>query len=326
MAVVVAVTVTLESAGCGGAQKHLTRALTPFSPLGNLRLWIDPNSPAAMQVAVWRARGQITAAGAIERIADKPTARWLTGDQPPTETAAAIVTSAARTGAVPQLVLYDVPHRDCQNYSSGGASNFSGYLTWVRQVARGLGQNPAIVILEPDAVDQAVSGCLPRHEASQRYALLSQAVTILKRLPRVYVYLDAGNSAWLPARRILGPLKQSGIAHADGFALNVANFQTTSASISYGQTLARRLGSRHFIIDTSRNGNGPPAGNGPNHWCNPPGRALGTPPTTNTGNPFVDALLWIKYPGASDGQCHPGDPPAGAWWPTYALSLARSGH
>jgi len=313
----------LGCAGCGDAPKHPVQERADSSPLGNLRLWVDPASPAATQVAVWQARGNTAAAAAIQRIAREPTAEWLTGDQPPRQAAAARVSSAARSGAVAQLVLYDIPNRDCQNYSSGGANDASSYLNWVRQVAQGIGQNQAIVIVEPDAVDQADSGCLPRNQASLRYALLSQAVAILKRLPHVHVYLDAGNSAWLPARRIAGPLRRSGIAHADGFALNVANFQTTAASIAYGQSLARRLGKQHFVIDTSRNGSGPP-GSGPNHWCNPPGRALGTPPTTHTGNPLVDALLWIKYPGASDGECRRGDPPAGVWWPAYALSLASA--
>jgi endoglucanase len=83
--------------------------------------------------------------------------------------------------------------------------------------------------------------------------------------------------------------------------------------------LAGALGGKHFIIDTSRNGNGPLSG----AWCNPPGRALGTPPTTGTGEPIVDAFLWIKRPGESDGTCE-GGPAAGRWWPEYALELARN--
>jgi len=287
---------------------------------------VDPNNPAAVQAAVWRSQGNTAPAAAVQRIAREPTAVWLTGDPESVRTTTQTVAAAARSGAAGQFVLYDIPDRDCQNYSSGGASTASGYLDWVRAVAAGIGRNPAIFIVEPDAVDQAVSGCLPGDQISLRYSLLSQAVSTLKRLARVHVYLDAGNAAWLPAARIVGPLERSGIADADGFALNVANFQTTSASIAYGQTLSERLGGRHFIIDTSRNGNGPPPGSGSNHWCNPPGRALGTPPTTDTGNPLVDALLWVKYPGASDGQCNPGDPPAGNWWPAYALALARGGH
>ena len=71
------------------------------------------------------------------------------------------------------------------------------------------------------------------------------------------------------------------------------------------------------MIDTSRNGRGP-AGT----WCNPKRRGLGARPTTETSNPRVDALLWIKVPGESDGTCN-GGPPAGHWWPGYALGLAR---
>ena len=42
--------------------------------------------------------------------------------------------------------------------------------------------------------------------------------------------------------------------------------------------------------------------------CNPPGRALTTPPTTNHPDPLVHGMLWIKPPGESDGICRPGEP------------------
>ena len=80
------------------------------------------------------------------------------------------------------------------------------------------------------------------------------------------------------------------------------------------------MGGAPFVIDTSRNGAGPAPGD---DWCNPPGRALGPAPTGQTGDPAVDALLWIKRPGESDGSCN-GAPPAGAWWPEGALALARA--
>src|SRR4029450_13638083 len=61
------------------------------------------------------------------------------------------------------------------------------------------------------------------------------------------------------------------------------------------------------VVDTSRNGRGPwtppadhPAGD-PQDWCNPPDRGLGLRPTLNTGDPLVDALLWVKTPGESGG-------------------------
>ena len=71
-------------------------------------------------------------------------------------------------------------------------------------------------------------------------------------------------------------------------------------------------------MDTSRNGRGAAPGGA---WCNPPGRLLGAAPTASTGNPLIDGYLWIKRPGESDGTCN-GGPPAGTWWPAYALELA----
>ena len=99
----------------------------------------------------------------------------------------------------------------------------------------------------------------------------------------------------------------------------------------------------HFIIDTSRNGQGPwtpPAGVYPDaqDWCNPPGRGVGIRPTTDTGKQLIDAYVWIKVPGESDGQCSRGlgagtnvvdpiwgqvDPAAGQWFPEQALELAK---
>jgi endoglucanase len=94
----------------------------------------------------------------------------------------------------------------------------------------------------------------------------------------------------------------------------------------------------HFVIDTSRNGQGPwsaPAGvyPDPQTWCNPPDRGIGERPTTNTNNPLIDAKLWVKVPGESDGGCTRGtpgpedpargmiDPPAGAWFKEQASEL-----
>lgn len=120
------------------------------------------------------------------------------------------------------------------------------------------------------------------------------------------------------------PLRRAGIEAADGFAVNVSNFQTTAASTEFGKQLSAKIGDKSFVIDTSRNGNGPYSGGAPEeNWCNPPGRALGETPTTDTGDELVDAYLWVKRPGESDGDCK-GGPKAGDWWPEYALGLARA--
>ena len=321
---VIALAVGIAAAASGGAGKHPRSRPHPRpDPLASLRLYVDPNNPAAVQAATWRASGDDADAVTIERIAAEPTPRWFADSSDPEAAAAAVVDAAAARGAVAELVLYNIPRRDCSGYSIGGAASGREYLAWARRVAQGIAQHPVIVVLEPDAIPQAADGCLPPDQAAARYRLLAQAVAILKSNRRAHVYVDAGNAAWLPVGRIVGPLRRSGVAQADGFALNVANFQTTRATIAYGRRIAGRLGARHFVIDTSRNGNGPPRATGVRRWCNPSGRALGSAPTTHTGDPLVDALLWIKPPGASDGACGQGEPPAGTWWPAYALQLAR---
>ena len=104
-----------------------------------------------------------------------------------------------------------------------------------------------------------------------------------------------------------------------GCSQSVVKYFSTSDNVAFGNDLSRRLGGKHYIIDTSRNGLG---GTSNGAWCNPSGQALGTPPTTRTGMPLVDALLWIKQPGESDGTCN-GGPRAGQWWADNALALAQ---
>ena len=161
-----------------------------------------------------------------------------------------------------------------------------------------------MIIVEPDAL---ASGCGARH--------VRRAVKRLERLPRAAVYVDAGHSRWQPVKTMARRLRRVG---AQGFALNVSNFRATDEIVAFGTELSSRLNDMHFVIDTSRNGQGPYK----TEWCNPPGRGLGAPPTTETGNPLIDAFLWIKTPGESDGECGKA-PKAGRWWPRYALGLAR---
>lgn len=53
----------------------------------------------------------------------------------------------------------------------------------------------------------------------------------------------------------------------------------------------------------------------------PAGPSARQRPAQSLGESQVDALLWIKTPGASDGECGRGEPPAGTFWPDYAVGL-----
>ncbi|MFD3515215.1 glycoside hydrolase family 6 protein [Streptomyces sp. NPDC058657] len=284
--------------------------------------WVDPESSAAKQVAEWTAQGRTDDANQIRKISERPVANWPAGDDPAPDVRR-VTTGAAKEGRTAVLVAYNIPHRDCGQHSAGGAADANAYRTWIDSFARSIGDASATVVLEPDAVPHIVDGCTPAEAHGERNALLTGAIDRLKRQPRTKVYLDAGNPAWIDdPGKLVDPLKRAGIGKADGFSLNVSNFQRDKQVKEYGAQLAGLLGGAHFVIDSSRNGAGPLPGSRGDAWCNPTGRALGTPPTDRTGDPLLDAYLWIKRPGDSDGECR-GGPPAGTWWPDYALGLAR---
>jgi cellulase/cellobiase CelA1 len=71
--------------------------------------------------------------------------------------------------------------------------------------------------------------------------------------------------------------------------------------IGYGEAISGLTNGSHYVVGTSRNGAGP-APDSELDWCNPSGRALGTPPTASTAGAHADAYLWIKRPGESDGS------------------------
>jgi endoglucanase len=317
----VAVLLTLTSCSAGQAKRAASS-----NPLNGQLYYVEPHSPAAEQARKWRGEGKATDAALMEKIAAQPTATWLAGPNQNQAFVQTLTDAANEDGRSALLVAYDIPGRDCGSFSAGGAESASAYRSWIGQVAAGISSRRATVILEPDAVAQTLNGCVTGSQARERYALLKYAVKTLKAEGHVTVYIDAGNSGWIkPARRMVSALRKSGIAHADGFALNVSNFYTTQTTTAYGDELSRALGGTHFVIDTGRNGNGSDTNPKDDRaWCNPPGRALGANPTTSTGVSGIDAFLWIKQPGDSDGPCRTGAPAAGSWWPEYALELAKN--
>ena len=293
-----AAVLAVVAAGVLGCAQQTDRALHPDPPAVTYRplthpfqgakLAVDPDSEAAH----WQRAHE---AGWMAPISDEPQARWINSPQD-LDTLPTLLAAARDQHALPVLVAYWVPNRGCSKHKQG-APTAAAYQAWIRSLIARLGSTRAVVVLEPDAVP---ADCFD----AARGRLLAQAVRELSAAGQS-VYIDAGHARWKSTGDMAERLLASGITEAEGFAVNVSNRQTTAASIAWGRELSDLVGKRPFVVDVSRNGIGPPP-DGPGgaaQWCNPTHQALGAPPTTHPDAPGVDALLWIKRPGESDGKC-----------------------
>jgi endoglucanase len=380
-----------------------------------------PDSDAVKQITGEFRSGDLLDTLRLGLMEATPQAVWFTSGTPADVQAAVHKTmqQAALTSTVPVLVAYDIPHRDCGGLSAGGAPDTASYRAWIDAFAAGIGSRQAVVILEPDSLGlipntQNADGtpdtsCQflvpdpsnpngpgipdPTIPDTDRYAQITYAVDSLEsHAPAASVYLDGTHSAWLNVGEASARLTKAGVARAQGFYLDVSNYQLSPNLVRFGtwiseclayttlvtpgdygncpneywnggplpsldaqlfgewngvaldanhpwsdtsptQTLntsainlryANMLGTVaptvHFVVDTSRNGKGPldtaPFAIAPydqpssvlgaltsGNWCNPSGAGLGLRPTANTGVALLDAYLWVKTPGESDGSC-----------------------
>jgi endoglucanase len=355
-------------------------------------------------------QGKVKEAILLSEMVTTPQAVWFSGakqagvQQSPREVEGKVretMFEAVLQRATPILVAYNIPGRDCAQFSSGGALDDAAYQAWISGFAKGLGYGKAVVILEPDALANLPSDCAVFGTANypftdaERLADINFAVTALAADPNVSVYLDAGHSAFQSVGTIAQTLVAAGVQKARGFFLNASNYQYGLNNVAYGtwvsdcialgagsltydyadncpnqywnggpagteiatllgaftgvalspygvwsdtttnpalnksgpdaryaSMLGTTVATTHFVIDTSRNGQGPDAMqsysaapyNQPSNvistlqagnWCNAPSAGLGLRPTADTSSvsPLLDAYLWVKTPGQSDGQC-----------------------
>lgn len=410
-------------------------AQTPRTLPADTRFFVPTPANGSVQQFEQLARhGKFEDAFLIAAMESSPQAVWLTGGTPSEiiGTVVKVMREATLQRAVPFFVLYNIPGRDCGSYSAGGAQDTPTYEAWISAISTAIGDQKAVVLVEPDALANLPSDCgypstvNSTQLTANRYTQINYAVTALEGQPQTFVYLDAGNSAWHAVGDMAARLATAGVFQAQGFFSNVSNYRLSnyethfatwiSQCLAFGtnpadggwrlghynycasqyyspdgqvdpnniatwtysdqwytSSLGTAIPTTHFVVDTSRNGQGPldasvyaaapynqPAAVvgtiASGSWCNPPGRGLGTPSTANTGVPLLDAYLWVKTPGQSDGTCDAAggarawdyaayalggwptdptaqslfdplwgldDPTAGAWFPQQALQLAK---
>ncbi|MEU9303873.1 glycoside hydrolase family 6 protein [Streptomyces sp. NPDC048269] len=200
----------------------------------NTRFYVDPDGDAAHQAVTDLLHRDLEGAKSMAKLASWPEAAWFTDGTPEQVESRVrdLVRRAERTRTVPVLVAYNIPLRDCSQYSSGGAQSDAEYQAWISAFARGLGRNKAVVILEPDGLANLPSDCGPDSDptgaiTTGRFADLNHAIDALERQPNSVVYLDAGNSHWRSVGDIAQRLLQAGVTRTQGFSLNVSNWPPT---------------------------------------------------------------------------------------------------
>jgi endoglucanase len=306
------------------------RAVSPGgNPLAGATFFIDRDSGAASrQAQAWR-WSHPQWASLLDVIAGQPgTQRFggWNGPDPQGDVSAYLARAAGQEpGTVPMISTYRVVNGHCGNYTPP-PSEMAAYDRWISGFARGIGNRRAVLFLEMDSL--ITMGCLSPRGVTLRAHELRDAIAALSFCPHLVTYLDAGAADAGQPSRVARLLRRAGVALIQGFFLNSTHFDWTSKEVRFGERVSRLIGGKHFIVNTGENGQGPIVPRDRVHkgnevLCNPPNRGLGPRPTTNTGYPNVDAFAWTSNPGESGGQCVPGAPPTGAYWPQYAIGLVR---
>jgi endoglucanase len=268
-------------------------------------------------------RGRREDALKVLRLAETPQFKWFgMWEQPVIGKLRGMFEQAG--DSVPLLAVFGDEHQGCGSpgtNTSGGLGQNTRYRSWIDQVARGIGSDEVVIAFEPDSL--GLIECLRPSLRAPRLRALAYGVTALSKLPNATVYVEAGAPDWQDVRTMARKLRAVGVSRVRGFMLNATHHVTTAKNLRYGAKLSRAVGGKHFIVNTSHNGNGPLYRNGHTIWCNPPNAAAGPLPTTDTRHPKADAFLWVERPGYSNGSCNGGPARVGAWWEQRAIQMVE---
>jgi endoglucanase len=233
----------------------------------------------------------------------------------------------ADPGSIPIITTYFLYQAGYCESSSEIVAHRPTFERQVDEVAAGIANRPAVMLLELDAIGSsscmARSGALPQWEADIRYEIQKVAA-----LPHTVVYVEGGYSDGSSPQYTAKVLNAVGVQSIRGFYTNDTHLNWTIDEIRWGDEVSQLTGGTHFIINTADNGRGPkknphPVKQGNEDLCNPPGRGAGPTDTTSTGFPAVDAFLWVHVPGSSSGSCN-GGTPSGTFFLGRALTEAQN--
>ena len=389
-----AVTSTFAAAAPNYTGASITVNRTATGPNPNPNRVDNPYAGATVyNNSQWRANA---AANGGSAIANQPTGVWfdrisaIAGNSSPTTGSMgladhlnAAVTQDAANGSsalVFQMVVYNLPGRDCAALASNGELGPNDlpryqneYINPIRDILRRpeYANLRIVAIIEIDSLPNLVTNRTTRPTGTAQCDVMfanngyvngvGYALAQLGSIANVYNYVDAGHHGWLgwtdnfgasvDMMRTAALASGSTLANVHGFITNTANtsalqepyitvdattrnstwidFNQFNDELTYAQAFRTQAVSAGFasnigmLIDTSRNGWGGAARpTGPStladlnarinasrvdrrihkgNWCNPSGAGIGERPRAAPAA-GIDAYVWIKPPGESDGS------------------------
>ncbi|GEP68188.1 hypothetical protein CSO01_09030 [Cellulomonas soli] len=226
------------------------------NPYAGATQYVNPSWTAKVEAAATRQTDTAVAAQ-MRAVKNQPTAVWMDrisaisgnvdGNGLQYHLDQALAQKQGTTPIVVNLVIYDLPGRDCYALASNGElpatdAGLVRYKTeYIDAIVDLLGQSKYADLrisatIEPDSLPNLVTNlseplcqqAAPYYRAGVKYALDE-----LHALPNVYTYLDAGHSGWLgwdsnagPAAKLFAEVARTttaGLASVDGFVTNTAN-------------------------------------------------------------------------------------------------------
>ncbi|TFK99557.1 cellobiohydrolase II-I [Pterulicium gracile] len=350
------------------------------NPYTGYDVWLTPYYASEVSSAAAQMTDSAQKAKAL-KVAQIPTFTWfdVVAKVPILDTyLASAKAQQASTGrkTLVQIVVYDLPDRDCAAKASNGEfaiadGGLAKYKNYIDQIAATIKKYPdirVVAVIEPDSLANMVTNMNVPKCAGAAAAYKEGTVYALKALNAlgVYMYIDAGHAGWLgwpaniqPAATLYAQIYNDAgkPKYLRGLASNVSNYNAlvaaspdpaTQGNANYDEShyinaIAPMLRSAgfpaFFIVDQGRSGvqNIRPEWG---HWCNVKGAGFGQRPTGNTGNQYIDQIVWIKPGGECDGtsntqavrydsmcgvsSAHQNAPEAGQWFQAYFEMLVKN--
>ncbi|KAM0329517.1 hypothetical protein ACHAQA_004826 [Verticillium albo-atrum] len=276
------------------------------------------------------------------------------------------------------LVIYNFPDRDCSAKASAGELLLAEdglnrykteYIDPIADLVKKFSDVRIVFAYEPDGLanlitNMGVEKCVnaaPAYREATEYALAALDFA------NVAIYIDAGHAGWLgwdgnlqPTAELYAELyKNAGSPKAvRGIVTNVSNYNgynlTTPPAYTdpntqwdeskFHEAIAPFLEEEgypaHFLVDQGRSGVQPGTRQEWGHWCNIDDAGFGPRPTTDVDAEILDAIVWIKPGGESDGtsdetavrfdeMCQSPSaftpaPEAGHWFQDYFVMLLKN--